>query len=691
MRYVFALILCLALTARLFAGDTGKAITVVPTTTTAQGGQRWALIVGINDYTSMPRLRFARQDAKALAKALELAGFERSKMVLMTDDTTDRSLYPTRGNLRHRINQIAQVVGPNDVLVIFFSGHGAEKSGQGYLIPVDGNPTDRGSLVPLSWVRQTLNTCTAKHRLLILDACHSGAKASDASTSAAGAMLSQLAGAAFATLSSCDVDQLSYENQEVGLGVFTNYVVEGLAGAADQTVQGNCDGTVTAMELWAFAASHTKQWSLQSGKTQTPKLTGNFTGQIELTRFQTSAELAQFQASRKRAAQHQAMQRPLKKMLRDLTLLGKQTEDVIDKVVLKQMQQKLEQTGQVPPWLARVLRTGLEKQTKTRNQFALRALIAFGENTTQKTPVSQSKIRLGRHANAVTAMAISPNRALLASGDKQGKIILWSTRNHRKLVRLSCPWQIDHLVFNPKNNQLLAANKDGNIAVFDLIAKQPALSKNLWQSHGKTLLACGFASTEKGSALVTVGHDGQHLEVTRWNTHTFKRQDTRTLLVKINPQNNASAGALSKNASWCAVGFSQGNIELWNLNDPKQTHHLTGPAQQVKDIAFDRETKAVVASFGESLYRWRFRPQMNGRENYGRRGFAVNRLHLTGTEGSALVLSSQGNVRQCDLGSNHKKTTTAYFPNNTTTLLVDDDMGRVFAGTQKGTVLQYRW
>lgn len=272
-------------------GD-GKAIGLQGTglATTTEGGQKWALVVGINEYSNVPALQYASADAKGLYNALIKAGFPSDNIMLMTDTATG-PMYPTRGNLRARINQLATLVEKEDVLLVFFSGHGTEKNGQGYLVPIDGSTTDVSSLVPLSWVKKTLETSGAKHRLLILDACHSGAKAGDAAASPAKAMLSSLSGAAFATLSSCDTDQLSYEDKESGHGVFTSAIIEGLSGAADKQAQGNNDNIVNATELWAYAALKTKQWGIRNGKTQTPVLKGNFKGLIEIARFKSLKEL----------------------------------------------------------------------------------------------------------------------------------------------------------------------------------------------------------------------------------------------------------------------------------------------------------------------------------------------------------------------------------------------------------------
>jgi len=280
------------------ATPTGRAIGVSGTTgdKTSQGGQRWALLVGINDYTNVPKLRYARSDAQALYKVLtENCGFSKDNVVLMTDDRDVRSnafaRYPTRGNLRARIDQIAQVAEQNDLLIVSFSGHGLNIDGRGYLVPVDGASDDIGSLIPLSWVKETLESSPAKQRLLLLDACHSGARGNP-SESPAQALLSPLAGAGFATIASCDSRQLSHEDPKTGHGVFTHAVIEGLTGKADNQAEGNRDSTITANELFAYASLRVKQWSLREGKKQTPVLRGEFKDRIELAQISVSDQKA---------------------------------------------------------------------------------------------------------------------------------------------------------------------------------------------------------------------------------------------------------------------------------------------------------------------------------------------------------------------------------------------------------------
>ena len=268
----------------------GKAIGVAPAALaeTRGGGQRWALVVGINDYTSAPGLRFARQDAQAMARALiEHCGFPKGNVVLMTDDRAVRidapELYPTRSNLRNRINRIAEIAGKDDVLVIFYSGHGVNLLGEAHLVPVDGNDRDPGSLVPLRWVTSTVESSSATQRMLILDACHAGAK-SGATNSPAERINATIAAAAFQTLASCGPQELSYEDPESGHGVFATALLEGLEGRADTEGEGNHDGSITADELFDYASLRVKRWSFATGKRQTPVLKGQRRGPVTIAR-----------------------------------------------------------------------------------------------------------------------------------------------------------------------------------------------------------------------------------------------------------------------------------------------------------------------------------------------------------------------------------------------------------------------
>ena len=224
-------------------------------------GERWALLVGINEYQAAGRLQFCREDAQALGKVLvERGGFNPDRVVVLADGEAKPEDWPTRGNIRRRIEQFAKLAESEDTVVVFFSGHAMMVEGKGYLMAVDSD-RDPANTISLDWVKERLAAGKAKTKLLVLDVCHAG------SAKDVGGLAPSLVGIAGLTvLASCAADEISYVEEEAKSGVFAGRLVEGLAGAADA----DGDKVVTLAELYNFISSSMKDWCLKTGKTQTP-------------------------------------------------------------------------------------------------------------------------------------------------------------------------------------------------------------------------------------------------------------------------------------------------------------------------------------------------------------------------------------------------------------------------------------
>ena len=97
---------------------------------------------------------------------------------------SDEAKRPLKNNLMAGLPQWLQKPGPDDLLILYFSGHGVrDRSGKLYLVPLDGDPTDPAStMIPLEWFRQQLANSKARFKLLILDACHAGSDKPDDTT-----------------------------------------------------------------------------------------------------------------------------------------------------------------------------------------------------------------------------------------------------------------------------------------------------------------------------------------------------------------------------------------------------------------------------------------------------------------------------------------------------------------------------
>ena len=126
--------------------------------------RRLALVVGNDSYRHVSELRNARSDAKAVAKALEAAGFD----VNLKEDLGEKGMKAALRDFRERIE------GGDDA-VFYFSGHGVQLGAANYLLPVDIASDSVGQVrddaLPLQRVLDDLQDQKARFTLAIVDAC----------------------------------------------------------------------------------------------------------------------------------------------------------------------------------------------------------------------------------------------------------------------------------------------------------------------------------------------------------------------------------------------------------------------------------------------------------------------------------------------------------------------------------------
>ena len=256
-------------------------------------GRSWAVLVGVNKYLSVPQLRYCSADARLLRDTLvRRCGFSPDRILLLTDEEQDVTRTPIRANLFSKIPGWLKLAGPDDRMIVFFSGHGfLDDKKRMYLAPLD---CDRKNLpltgLSVAQLRTDLDNCRARVKLLVLDTCHSGAsKGADKAIGVTAAKLTQAFDKAegLVTLASCKADEVSHEWPEKQHGVFTYWLALGLQGEADRAAQGNRDGSVTLDELYAYVYGKVTTWSMKTkGRMQTPRrLSGEgMSGIVVLTR-----------------------------------------------------------------------------------------------------------------------------------------------------------------------------------------------------------------------------------------------------------------------------------------------------------------------------------------------------------------------------------------------------------------------
>ena len=222
----------------------------------ADEGQKWAVVIGVNEYLDpkIPALKYCVADARKLFETLtKQGGFDPERVLLITDDQTRAHLRPLRLNLQRQIGDWLENCRPEDTVVVTFSGHGfvARDTGEGFLAPADCEKDNlRATGFPTERLRQMMRNCQARQKLLILDCCHAGAVRSGEPTGASGEELSQAFTQAqgLITLASSRRDEVSHAWSDKQQGLFTYFLVEGLAGAADF----DGDGVVNVDELYRY-------------------------------------------------------------------------------------------------------------------------------------------------------------------------------------------------------------------------------------------------------------------------------------------------------------------------------------------------------------------------------------------------------------------------------------------------------
>jgi len=233
------------------------------------GGEKYAVIVGISKYknggTGLSNLKYASRDARDFRDFLESpagGSFPKENVQELLDEDA------TSQKLRSALFTFLTRPRPQDLVVIYFAGHGAPDPNDSrnlYLLTYDTQPDDMGGTAFLMSDLQDVfdRILKAKHVITLIDSCHSygisGERFGAKQNNLANQYLERYASKADrAVITASDVSELSLEGEQWGggHGVFTYFVLQGLkSGEADA----NKDGTVTAGELFSYLGEKVSQ------------------------------------------------------------------------------------------------------------------------------------------------------------------------------------------------------------------------------------------------------------------------------------------------------------------------------------------------------------------------------------------------------------------------------------------------
>jgi uncharacterized caspase-like protein len=205
-------------------------------------------------------LTYAVTDVNALLARIDAGakGFYREVVVQKLSDEG-----ATRGGVRTLLESLQQA-DPQDSLLVILAGHGDTTDGEWYFMPHDTKPNALSSTsISARELQDALVNSPAKQIFLVVDACNSGAGIDSFNRYRNfQRRFAQQVGrsAGVAVLTAARRDQGALEARDIGHGLFTYTLLEGLAGAADTTPR---DSKVSAHEIAQYVADNLRQKALK--------------------------------------------------------------------------------------------------------------------------------------------------------------------------------------------------------------------------------------------------------------------------------------------------------------------------------------------------------------------------------------------------------------------------------------------
>ena len=225
----------------------------------------WAVIVGIAQYNHMPVLRYTDDDAYrmyAFFKSPEGGALEDENIRILIDEEA------TKAKIKKAMEDVFSQAGPNDLVILYFSGHGL----RGSFLPIDYDGYN--NKLYHEEINTILKLSPAKFKLCIADACHSGSLLAMRSGSVENILADyyqSLANAAPSTalIMSSKSEETSLESNSLRQGVFSHFLIRGLKGEGDA----NQDGVIALQELFDFIRANVRTYT---GLRQSPLITGSY-------------------------------------------------------------------------------------------------------------------------------------------------------------------------------------------------------------------------------------------------------------------------------------------------------------------------------------------------------------------------------------------------------------------------------
>ena len=255
----------------------------------------YCLVVGVSDYQNDELdLKYSAKDAQDFAQAVTTAGKRlfgnRANITVLTSDSPNENLKPIKANIAQAMKTIAAQAQIDDLVIMYFSGHGTNLSGDDadfLYLTADArgfsfiDPAIRqGSTISSSELTEFMKVIPAQKQVLIFDACASGRMVEnmlakrDVPSSTLRAMERMKDRTGTYILTGCAADAVSYEASQFGQGLLTYSLLSGMKGAALRD-----NKFVDVLKLFQYAKEEVPKLAEHVGGIQEPKVFSPYGGE----------------------------------------------------------------------------------------------------------------------------------------------------------------------------------------------------------------------------------------------------------------------------------------------------------------------------------------------------------------------------------------------------------------------------
>ena len=238
----------------------------------------YSISIGVSDYLNLSKndigemkdLDFAAKDAEDFSQFIKNTFDDKIIQVTLTDGSA------TQSNVKRTIQEILYRATEDDIVYLFFSGHGRTTyANESYFLTYDFIPDDEFSGVEHEWLIKQIRDSKAKQIFVFIDACKSGllgngVKTGDLNNNLYFNEIDKFQPHKIIFTSSSD-SQNSYEDSNLKNGVFTYYLLKGLNGACENSRN---DGFIRFDDLRNYLIEN-----VFKSKKQLPNVTGEITNE----------------------------------------------------------------------------------------------------------------------------------------------------------------------------------------------------------------------------------------------------------------------------------------------------------------------------------------------------------------------------------------------------------------------------